>query len=240
MKLLYAGYHECRQGWAMKPHSHAHHEMSVIVRGGLCVELCGRTLRATAGDILLYPAKQAHREFIDSFGELAAFFIGFSSDWNSDQLQLKDSRNRMEQFFESLYAERDSHYAGIDRWNESMLRIILEEHARLDVVGEGDLVEETRRYVRLHIDQPLSLDDLAANAEVSKYHFLREYKRLCGLTPMADVRRIRLRQARNHILTTNEPLKTIAARVGLANENYLSSLLKQNFGVGARQMRNSK
>ena len=117
MKLLYAGYHECGPDWAMKLHSHAHHEMIVVVRGGLCVELCGKTLRATAGDVLLYPAREAHREFIDSFDELAAFFIGFSNDWNFGPLQLKDSRNRMEQLFEWLYAERDSYCEGINRWN---------------------------------------------------------------------------------------------------------------------------
>jgi AraC-like DNA-binding protein len=188
----------------------------------------------------LYPAKEAHREFIDSSEELAAFFIGFSNDWNSSRLHLKDSRNRMEQLFEWLYAERDSYYEGIDQWNDSVLKLILEEYARLSRTDESNLVEEARRYIRRKIDQPLSLDDLAANATLSKYHFLREYERLCGLTPMADVRRMRLRQARNYILSTNDPLKVIAARVGIVSENHLSRLLKETFGIGARKMRHSK
>jgi len=69
---------------------------------------------------------------------------------------------------------------------------------------------------------------------------LREYERLCGLTPMADVRRIRLQQARNYILTSNDPLKVIATRVGLVSENHLSRLLKETFGLGVRQMRSCK
>ena len=240
MELLYAGYHECGPGWSMKSHSHMHHEMIVVVRGGLRVELCGRTLRATAGDVLLYPAKEAHREFVDSFDELAAFFIGFSSVWNSGPLQLKDARNRMEQLFEWLYAERDSYCDGIDRWNISMLNLVLEEHARLSETDASNLVEEARRHIRRNIDQPLSLDALAQHAALSKFHFLREYQRLCGLTPMADVRRMRLQRARNHILSTSDPLKTIAAKVGLVSENHLSRLLKENFGIGARQMRSYK
>ena len=237
MELLYAGYHECGPGWAMKPHSHVHHEMIVVVRGGLCVELSEKTLRATAGDVLLYPAREVHREFIDTFDELAAFFVGFSSDWNSGPLRLKDSRGRLGQLFEWLYAERDSYYEGIERWNISMLNLVLEEHARLSETDEGNLVEEARRYVRRNMNKSFSLDDLAQNAALSKYHFLREYERLCGLTPMADVRRIRLQQARNYILSTNDPLKVIAIRVGLVSENHLSRLLKENFGIGARQMR---
>jgi len=237
MELLYAGYHECGPGWSMKLHSHAHHEMIAVVRGGLCAELRGKTLRATAGDVLLYPAREAHREFVDSSDELAAFFIGFSNDWNSGPLQLKDYRGRLVQLFEWLHAERDSHCAEIGRWNDAMLELVLAEHERLSNVGENNLVEEAREYVRRNIDQPLSLDALAQHAALSKFHFLREYQRLSGLTPMADVRRMRLQQARNHILSTNEPLKMIAARVGFASENHLSRLLKESFGIGARQMR---
>ena len=237
MEFLYVGYHECGTGWSMKPHSHAHHEMIVVVRGGLCVELCGRILQATAGDVLLYPAREAHREFIDPFNELAAFFIGFYSGWNSGPLHMKDSRGRLGQLVEWLYSERDSHSAGIECWNGSMLGLILAEHVRLSEAGESNLVEKARLYIRRNMGQPLLLDDLAKNASLSKYHFLREYERFCGLTPMADVRRIRLQQARNYILSTNEPLKVIAAKVGFISENHLSRLLKENFGIGARQMR---
>ncbi|RKX44076.1 MAG: hypothetical protein DRP64_07195 [Verrucomicrobia bacterium] len=240
MKLLYAGYHECGPGWAMRPHSHAHHEMIVVVHGGLCVELCGITIRAMAGDVLLYPARESHREFIDSFDKLVAYFIGFSGDWNSDQLQLKDSRGRLGQLFEWFYSERDSHHIEIGAWNNAMLRLVVAEHERLSGVGENNLVEEARGYIRRNMNRPFSLSDLAQNASLSKYHFLREYERICGLTPMADVRRIRLQQARNHILSTNEPLKVIATRVGFANENHLSRLLKETFGIGARQMRGYK
>ncbi len=240
MKLLYTGYHECGSGWAMRPHSHAHHEMIVIVRGGMGVELCGRTLRARAGDVLLYPAKEGHRESIDPFNELAGYFIGFTSGWNAAPLHLKDSRGRIGMLFEWLYSERDSYYGGIDRWNISMLNLVLEEYLRLSEAGGSNLVEEARRYIRRNIAEALSLDALAKNASLSKYHFLREYERICGLTPMADVRRIRMQQARNHILSTNEPLKVIAARVGLASENHLSRLLKETFGSGARQMRGYK
>jgi len=148
-----------KAAWVMKPHSH--HEMIVVVRGGMGVEFCGKTLQARAGDLLFYPAQKIHREFIEPFSELATFLIVFSGDWNPDQLHQKDSRGRIGMLCEWLHAERDSYYAGIDRWNDTVLGLILEEYMRLAEVGESNLVEEARRYIRSKIDRLFSLDDLA-------------------------------------------------------------------------------
>jgi transcriptional regulator GlxA family with amidase domain len=75
------------------------------------------------------------------------------------------------------------------------------------------------------------LDDLARKAGMSKYHFVRLYKKLSGRTPMNDVRMIRVEAARDLIITTDLPLKTIATRVGLGNEYYLCRVFRQAFKV---------
>jgi AraC family transcriptional regulator len=78
---------------------------------------------------------------------------------------------------------------------------------------------------------------LAHVAGLSKFHFIRAYTAQAGLTPMADVRAIRLDAARHLILTTDLPLKVIAPQVGLASEFHLSRLFTAHFGAGVRQLR---
>ena len=53
----------------------------------------------------------------------------------------------------------------------------------------------------------LTLRELAAEAELSAYHFLRTFERLTGVTPHQYVRRLRLRDAA--VRLTLEPARVI-------------------------------
>lgn len=54
-------------------------------------------------------------------------------------------------------------------------------------------------HIDAHLDQPLSLDDLADIAHLSRFHFERVFAEYSGETPVARVRRLRLALARRRI-----------------------------------------
>lgn len=64
-----------------------------------------------------------------------------------------------------------------------------------DAVSPAEVARVTRVIRRIENDHglPLSLADLAREARLSPYHFLRTFRRLTGLTPHQYVRRARLR-----------------------------------------------
>lgn len=225
----------------MRAHQHLHYEMIVVMRGGMNVEIDGEIRSVGVGGIILYPENVRHCEYVGQYSELESFFLGFSSQNTPEKvgLQVQDSDSRIRMLCEWLYSQRDSHYACADKWRISLVNMIQEEYLRLAEVAGDDLVDEAKRFIRSNLGESFSLDDLAANAGVSKFHFIREYEKLSGVTPMADVRKMRLHQARDYIVSTDEPLKIIAERVGFVSGNHLSRLLKECFGVGARQMRGS-
>jgi transcriptional regulator GlxA family with amidase domain len=94
-----------------------------------------------------------------------------------------------------------------------------------------------RAHVIKNIATPLSLRDMARRAGMSRFAFIRKFKRLTGRTPMEDLRLIRLNEARNLILSTGLPLKAIAPAVGIGDEYQLSKLFRRYFGISPRQMR---
>lgn len=57
---------------------------------------------------------------------------------------------------------------------------------------------------------------------------------------MEDVRRLRVEEARELIITTNLLLKEIAPLVGLSDEYQLSRLLRRYLGVSTRKLRKSE
>ena len=85
--------------------------------------------------------------------------------------------------------------------------------------------------MRRNLGKPLSLDLLAKNVYISKYHFLRKYKALTGVTPVADLRKLRLEHAADLLLTTNDTLDTIAYKTGIGDQKSLSRMFRKHYDM---------
>ena len=96
---------------------------------------------------------------------------------------------------------------------------------------------DIREYMRSRLKQKIYLADLAHQVGMSKFAFVRKYKRLSGRTPMQDLQRMRLNQARNMLLASGLPLKAIAPEVGLGDEYQLSKLFRRHFRLSPSELR---
>ena len=63
--------------------------------------------------------------------------------------------------------------------------------------------------------RPLELKEMAAIAGMSKYHFLRVFRRLTGVTPHRYLISVRLRRAALALASSRRPVLTIALDSGL-------------------------
>ena len=72
---------------------------------------------------------------------------------------------------------------------------------------------------------------------MSKFAFVRKFKRLSGRTPMQDLQQMRLNQARTMMLASGLPMKAIAPVVGLGDEYQLSKLFRRHFKLSPREIR---
>jgi transcriptional regulator GlxA family with amidase domain len=89
------------------------------------------------------------------------------------------------------------------------------------------MVLASRTYFREHLDQPLTVDDVARHVGMSRSHFTRRYKQLTGVTPWDDLLRLRVEATRNLLITTQLPLRAIAAMVGFSDEYHLSRVFRR-------------
>jgi transcriptional regulator GlxA family with amidase domain len=94
-----------------------------------------------------------------------------------------------------------------------------------------------REHLQHHMAQKIYLADLARRTGMSKFSFLRKFKRLSGRTPMQELQLMRLNQARTMMLASGLPMKAIAPAVGLNDEYQLSKLFRRQFGLSPREMR---
>lgn len=76
-----------------------------------------------------------------------------------------------------------------------------------------------------------SLDELAEVAGLSKYHFLRQFSQVVGMTPGAYLRTLKLCHAARKLRTTNMPIVEIATSVGFADHPSFSRAFARHMGM---------
>lgn len=143
---------------------------------------------------------------------------------------------------------------GDEAWLEESLQSLLwrmleaepgwrSRSGRLATLSRGQHVELLARLDRAtdfmlscHADA-LTLDDIAAVARLSKYHFVRCFRALQGCTPMAWLARLRTEHAARLLLDPALSLDDVAARSGLGSRQTLFRQLKRRGGAGGQALR---
>ena len=77
----------------------------------------------------------------------------------------------------------------------------------------------------------VSLDALAEVAGLSKYHFLRQFSQVVGMTPGAYLRTLRLCHAARKLRTTDMPILEVALAVGFADHPSFSRAFARHMGM---------
>jgi len=86
-------------------------------------------------------------------------------------------------------------------------------------------------FVEDNLNRSIALSELAAVANVSKFHFCRLFKRSTGITPMTFVEQLRIDHARRLILGTALALAEIALLTGFADQSHFTRRFRRLVGV---------
>ena len=98
-------------------------------------------------------------------------------------------------------------------------------------------VREALRYVELNSGEALDLDDLANVSGMSKYHFLRTFRRVIGMTPYQFLLSVRMRRAALQLATSSDPVSRIAFEAGFGDLSTFNGRFHDTFGVNPRSYR---
>lgn len=87
-----------------------------------------------------------------------------------------------------------------------------------------------------HLDDPLSMDDLAEAAGYSRRHLERLFREALGKTPGDFYRALRLDRGRNLLSTTNMTLLEVATACGYATVSHFSKSFRARFGTAPTKL----
>jgi AraC family transcriptional regulator len=249
----------CRAGPSDRPFEERHEGFSVsaVLEGSF-------TYRSDAGDGLLYPGAlllgnngwcfecgHAHgigdrcvslnvRE--DEFGEIAAAVASTGRfRFSAPSLPASPKTLPVLAYMEALSCAPSSL-----RRDELALGLI--ERVIMGMTGDRHTqpapnARETRRVVEAirlvesDAGRPLQLKEMAASAGMSKYHFLRIFRRLTGVTPHQYLISARLRRAALALASSRRPVIAIALDAGFGDLSTFNKTFRAVFGLTPTQYR---
>lgn len=91
-------------------------------------------------------------------------------------------------------------------------------------------IAAARAFIDRHYARPLTVEQLAGLAGLSRFHFIRAFRAQAGCTPHRYLRDRRLTRARELLVTTPIPVTEICDRVGFQSLGSFCNLFRRETG----------
>jgi AraC family transcriptional regulator len=102
-------------------------------------------------------------------------------------------------------------------------------------------INKTFDYIESNLEKSMTLEELAAVANFSKFHFNRIFHSMVGETPFQFILRVRIERAATLILTNKKvSISEIAQKCGFSDLSIFSRNFRNYFQMSASQYRTSK
>jgi ABC-type Fe3+-hydroxamate transport system substrate-binding protein/AraC-like DNA-binding protein len=98
-------------------------------------------------------------------------------------------------------------------------------------------VELSIQHISEHYNTSLTVDELAAIANIDRWKYTRLFKKVTGQVPLQYLNDIRIDKTKTLLRMTEDRLYDIAQHVGFNNEYYLNRRFKQQVGISPGQYR---
>ena len=146
-----------------------------------------------------------------------------------------------------LYRTENTHFAYelfqlekiISIWRN--LLSILPDQGRLDDDSGKNLRIQRMRamlgFIRANYAQPITVDDIAASANIAKSECFRCFAELSKTTPVEYVAKIRLMHAAQLLVTTDSSISGICFATGFNNTSYFSKRFSREYGMTPKAYR---
>jgi len=141
---------------------------------------------------------------------------------------------------DELMEEEAGHEMVIGALVEQLTVYLLRHHSNvrrseeLELSRVGLVDRRIRRAIELmhaHLASELPLEEIAAAAYLSPFHFARLFKKLTGASPHAYLGALRVRRAQSLLAETDLSVSEISARVGYSSPSHFTKAFRQATGL---------
>lgn len=101
----------------------------------------------------------------------------------------------------------------------------------------GGLLRSVLDFIQERLHGVLKLEDIAAHAGMSPYHFARSFKAATGISVHQLLIRKRLDRARNLLVSTDLPIAQVATQSGFSDQSHLNLHCQKGYAMTPKELR---
>ena len=244
----------CREvSQALPLHLHDSLQVGLIEEGHLEVEVCGETLEATAGQLLVFNPGEPHRlsepsapvtaRVLELTPEVVRRAMDVEASHPVPRLPSRLDDTLGADLLRALHDALESGSTEAERFLEQLVCHLVVAHGE-EAESGPPCPKLDLSSVQAHLEQHLSsipaLDELAELAGGSRFQVVRAFKRDYGLPPLAYHLQLRLSRAKA-LLAEGRPAAEVAFSTGFSDQSHLNRHFRRHTlltpGAFARQVR---
>lgn len=236
-------------------------EQNILIfctEGSGWVEANGSKKRVTKDTFLIIPAGLPHKYGADNSSPWTIYWFHFTglqatsfcseslsvSNINSIENTRNDRRIKLfEEIYQTLsmgYSRENLEYASICLWYLLGSFNYLPQFERMRTIQQTDVIEKSILYMHEHLNENISLQDLATHCGYSASHFSAIFRKKTTRSPIEYFLDLKMQNACQQLDFTNKRIKEIATDLAFGDQFYFSRLFKQIIGVSPVDYRNKK
>lgn len=227
-------------------HAHDDYAIGMTLQGDQCFECNGKDYISRAGSIIQFNPEEPHNGHAGDDSELTYKMIYIGRTVVDDILI--DTKNDL-RFSETVTDNPKVVKAFINLSTELNENAIIAEHSDIVTdfiyklieyndlsetsfkgIGKNDFVTAAIYYIYQNIDSKFEIDDICRRIGVSKYHFIRSFKKITNRTPYQYILDLKMEWVRKELEAGLEPI-IIADKFGFHDLSHLINRFKRTYGI---------
>ncbi len=193
---------------------------------------------------LFESVRQHKQEAYNYFGILMDWLASYDDDIKRSKIfelltlvtfaQRFDGRNEIGFIDYSTYIKQFNLYSGDELIQNAFQRFLIITnyfHTQNTIDYSNDIVKTTREYLENHYTEDISLDDIAAQVNISPQYFSKLIKKTTGFNFIDWLSMLRVRKAKELLTNSNLTVKEVCFMVGYKDPNYFSRIFKKRNGM---------
>ncbi len=212
-------------------HAHDHCVIGRVREGRRRLTCNGMLHEALPGDLIVFNPGDVHACTQAGQGTFSYDSVAFSAGWLSGRTLagpvIRDAC--AQNAFDDLTCAIDDGLP-LERKLLALVNAIGISSAPKRLHAHESAVTNASSTLRASFRKPPSMDDLSADAQVSKHALIRAYKKRYSITPMRHLASFRVQRACK-LLSDGMAPANVAAEVGFADQAHLTRTFKQQLGI---------
>ncbi len=145
----------------------------------------------------------------------------------------------MYQSLEMGYSKENLCNASFSLYNFVATFLYPEKHIEIAKEKSTDMTTLTIRFMRENLDKKISIEDMAAQHDMSCSHFSTLFRKSTGMPPIDYFINIKMQKACQLLYANNSRIKDIAMELGYDDPYYFSRVFKKYMNISPEQYKNT-